>query len=78
MKMPPNSVTAHNGMDSKNPTFSTAPMISCGMIVSDVPFGPVKTFVNTHLDFSEIKLFFSHYFSRNLFDKMHRNPLQPM
>lgn len=38
MKMPPNSVTAHNGMDSKNPTFSTAPMISCGMIVSDVPF----------------------------------------
>lgn len=37
-------------------------------------FGPVKTFVNTHLDFSEIKLFFSHYFSRSLFDKMHGNP----
>ena len=38
--MPPNSVTAHNGMDSKNPTFSTASMISCGMTVSDVAPSP--------------------------------------
>ena len=34
MNRPPISVTAHKGMDSKNPQSSTAVMISCGSTVA--------------------------------------------
>ena len=34
---PPINVTAHNGIDSKNPHFSTAVSISCGKVVLAVP-----------------------------------------
>ena len=34
MKRPPIKVTAHNGMDSKNPASSTAVTISVGKMVS--------------------------------------------
>ena len=38
MNINPNSVTAHKGIDSKNPVLLTASMISCGSTVSlDTP-----------------------------------------
>lgn len=38
MNIDPNSVTAHKGIDSKNPVLLTASMISCGSTVSlDTP-----------------------------------------
>ena len=37
---PPISVTAHSGMDSKKPHFSTAVIISCGKVVLVAPPSP--------------------------------------
>ena len=38
MNIDPNRVTAHNGMDSRNPVLLTASTISCGITVSlDTP-----------------------------------------
>ena len=37
MNNPPMSVTAHRGMDSKNPQLSTAVIISCGNTVVVAP-----------------------------------------
>ena len=37
---PPINVTAHNGIDSKNPHFSTAVINYCGKVVLVVPPSP--------------------------------------